>query len=100
MTAPVTVTTADYALLQALDVAASADALLIAAFHRQQAASASNAQIAELREALADCLITLEHTRAFMLKKHGTTNPAREIAIDTARALLARAKSASEAEGV
>jgi hypothetical protein len=45
-----------------------------------------------LAGALQDCLDTLRYTRAFMLKKHGTTNPTREDAIAAADAALAQHK--------
>jgi hypothetical protein len=45
-----------------------------------------------LAGALQDCLDTLRFTRAFMLKKHGTKNPAREDAIAAADAALAQHK--------
>jgi hypothetical protein len=45
-----------------------------------------------LAGALQDCLDTLRYTRAFMLKKHGTTNPAREDAIAAADAALLQHK--------
>jgi hypothetical protein len=49
-----------------------------------------------LAGALQDCLDTLRYTRAFMLKKHGTTNPAREDAIAAADAALARHKGKND----
>ena len=49
----------------------------------------------ELLEALEDTLSTLEHTRRFMLEKHGTKNPAREDAIAKARAAIAKARGAA-----
>ena len=50
-----------------------------------------------MREALEACQSTLQHTRAFMLQTHGTTNPAREDALADTEAAL-RAFDAAQGE--
>ena len=48
-----------------------------------------------MAEALEACQSTLQHTRAFMLEKHGTTNPAREDALASAAAKLTAFRAAT-----
>jgi hypothetical protein len=59
--------------------------------------AALEARCDALAGALQDCLDTLRFTRAFMLKKHGTKNPAREDAIAAADAALAQHKGKNDA---
>ena len=113
MTAPVTVTTADYAAVKAFfrdertglavkfQLGAEPRVILEAfARHRQQAAAASNAQIAELREAVEMLLAPLERASAAMVAHGKAADANAEATFDYVHAILARAKSASEAEGV
>ena len=62
------VTEADYALLRTLDVPASADHLLMAAYHRTAAEAASRAREARLREALAKARKIIRDVEDYMAR--------------------------------